>query len=133
MLGGVALACVAGGAEAADARHRIAIPPKPYADALIDLAVQANISIVGTSACGTGGRAALSGRFTLADALERLLAGAPCEYRIVDPRTVRVFAAEPAPPPPRPTPDPEPQALMMAELVVTATKRPASLLSLIHI
>ena len=82
-------------ADAAEARYRFSIPPKSYADALIDLGMQANVSVVGTSACGAGGPASLSGAHTLDDALRRLLAGAPCSYRIVDPRTVRI--APPAP------------------------------------
>ena len=126
MLGGIALACMAGRADAADPRLRVAIPARTYADALIDLGVQANISILGTSACGPGGRTKLSGSYTLDDALARLLTGAPCRYRIIDPRTVRI------------TSQPQPQAApatretvhaqsLVAEVVVTATKRPVAL------
>lgn len=125
MLGGVALACVAGRAEAADARHRFSIPPRSYADALIDLGLQANISVLGTSACGSGGRAALTGRYTLEQALDRLLAGAPCRYRIVDARTVRILAAAPAAP--QAARDPSRLPSLVAEVVVTATKRPVAL------
>jgi iron complex outermembrane receptor protein len=87
--------------------------------------VQANVSIVGVAACGTGGRASLAGRYDLTDALNRILAGAPCRYILADARTVRIAAApKAAPPPPEPiTPPPS----LVAELVVTATKRPASL------
>ena len=94
---------MAGRADAADSRVRVSIPARSYADALIDLGVQANISILGTSACGSGGRAELTGRYTLDQALTRLLAGAPCRYRIVDARTVRITAQAqpPAPAPPR--------------------------------
>jgi outer membrane receptor protein involved in Fe transport len=129
VLGGVALACVAGRAEAADARFRVSIPPRPYADALIDLGVQANVSILGTSSCGGGGRAELAGRYTLDEALSRLLVGAPCRYRIVDSRTVRIvpYLALQSPPPPR---EPLRSTSMVAEVVVTATKRPATLDSL---
>ena len=77
LLSGVALACVAGRAEAADARLRFSIPTRSYADALIDLGLQANISILGTASCGGDGRVALSGRYTVREALERLLDGAP--------------------------------------------------------
>ncbi|WP_411287917.1 TonB-dependent receptor [Phenylobacterium sp.] len=117
------LTLVAGHAEAADARYRLAIAPNPFADALIALGVQANISIVGVSACGGGGRATLSGVYGLEDALSRLLAGAPCTYRLVDGRTVQISAAAPA----RPAPEPVRPPVFVAELVVTATKRPASL------
>lgn len=125
LLGGVALACVAGRADAADPRLRLAIPPRSYADALIDLGLQANVSILGTSSCGAAGRAELSGRYTLDEALSRLLAGAPCRYRIVDARTIRII---PAPfevaAPQRDAPRPP---SLVAEVVVTATKRPIAL------
>lgn len=128
MLGGVALACVATHAGAAASRLRVAIPPRTYADALIDLGLQANITILGTSTCGAGGRVRLSGDYTLQEALDRLLADAPCRYRIVDARTVRIFAAPPATPAPPPPPnDPARPPALVAELVVTATKRPMTL------
>jgi iron complex outermembrane recepter protein len=122
----VALACGAGRVEAADTRYRFTIPPRSYADALIDLGLQANVSVLGTASCGSGGRAALTGRFTLEQALEQLLAGAPCRYRIVDARTVRI---SPAAPPPQALPqrDPSRPPSIVAEVVVTATKRPVAL------
>jgi len=125
LLAGGLVACSAATAEAADARLRVSIPPKSYADALIDLGIQANVSIVGTSACGRGGPAELRGRYTLQEALERLLDRAPCEFRIVDSRTVRI-----TPPTPRAAPPlraPADQPMLVSELVVTAAKRPASL------
>lgn len=125
LLGGVALACAAGRADAADPRLRLAIPPRPYADALIDLGLQADVSILGTSACGSGGRTEISGRHTLEQALNRLLAGAPCRYRIVDPRTVRITAA-PTPTDVQRRESSRPPSLV-AEVVVTATKRPVAL------
>lgn len=126
MLGGVVLACVAGRADAADARLRLNIPPRSYADALIDLALQANVSILGTATCGAGGRVELSGSYTLDEALDRILAGAPCRHRRIDSRTVRITAAPPRislPPPP----EPPRAAAVVAEVLVTATKRPAAL------
>ncbi|WP_308237991.1 TonB-dependent receptor [Phenylobacterium sp. J426] len=88
--------------------------------------MQANVSIVGTSACGRGGRVELLGRYSLSQALERLLADAPCQYRIVDARTVRITAAAAAEAPP-PARLPADQPMLVSELVVTAAKRPASL------
>ena len=117
---------MAGRAEAADSRFKVAISPRAYADALIDLGLQANISVLGTSNCGIGGRTFLTGRFTLDEALTRILSGAPCRYRIIDSRTVRITSAVPAtatsaaPEPPRPSP-------LLAEVVGTATKRPAAM------
>lgn len=119
---------MAGGAEAADARLRLSIPPKSYADALIDLGLQANVSILGTSACGTGGRTALTGSYRLSEALDKLLAGAPCRFRVVEAGAVRIYpappAARPASPPPREAARP---STLVTEVIVTATKRPTSL------
>lgn len=126
MLGGVALACVAGRGEAADASYRLSIPPRAYADALIDLGVQTNVSILGVSSCGPGGRSGLSGRYTLDTALQRILAGAPCQYRIVDAHTVRISRAPPERPA-EPSPPLERPPSLVAEIVITATKRPVAL------
>lgn len=126
MLSGAALACLAGRAEAADARLRLTIPPRSYADALIDLGLQANISILGTANCGLGGRAGLSGRYSLRDALDRVLDGAPCRYSIVDDRTVRILPGA-ARAPTVPTHDVARPPALVAEVVVTATKRPVAL------
>jgi outer membrane receptor protein involved in Fe transport len=121
MLGGLGLSLLAAPADAGEAHYRLSIPAKPYADALIDLGVQANVSIVGTSACRGSGGMGLAGVYSLEDALRQLLSGAPCSYRIVDPRTVRIG---PAPTPAHEAPRPP---TFVAEVLVTATKRPASL------
>jgi iron complex outermembrane receptor protein len=121
MLGGLAISLLAARADAAEARYRLSIPPRPYADALIDLGVQANVSIVGTSACGQTHGAGLTGVYSLDEALRQLLVGAPCSYRVVDPRTVRIGAAA------SPAGEPARAPVFVAEVLVTATKRPASL------
>ncbi|HEV2532011.1 TonB-dependent receptor [Phenylobacterium sp.] len=121
MLCGLALGLAAPRALASEARYRLAIPPRPYADALIELGVQANVSVIGTSACGGVGQAGVTGALTLDEALRRLLAGAPCSYRILDPRTVRI--SEPVH---TRAVEPVRAATLVAELLVTATKRPAS-------
>ena len=123
-IGGLCLLALAGRAEAADARRRFAIPTKPYAEALIDLAVQANVSLLGAGSCGGGGRAALRGTYTLDKALQRLLAGAPCTYRMVDATTVRILPAVPASPAPHQATSATP---LVTELLVTARKRPERL------
>lgn len=125
-MGGVALACVAGRAEAADSRFNLGIPPRSYADALIDLGLQTNVSILGTSACGVGGVTRLRGRFTLDDALARLLDGAPCRYRIIDARTVRISATPVATATPTLVETTRPPPLL-AEVVVTASRRPVAM------
>jgi len=126
MLGGAALACLAGRADAADSRLRFGIPPRSYTDALIDLGLQANISVVGTANCGSGGRVELSGRHSIREALDRLLDGAPCRYTIIDSRTVRILPAAAPHAPALARDAPRPPALV-SEIVVTATKRAASL------
>jgi outer membrane receptor protein involved in Fe transport len=119
---GLCLLTLASRAEAFEARRRFAIPPKPYAEALIDLAVQADVSLLGASACGTGGEVGLSGRYSLKDALGRVLAGAPCAWRVVDAHTVRITPL--APPAPKVV---AASAPMVTELLVTARKRSESL------
>ena len=116
---GLCLLTLASRAEAFEARRRFAIPSKPYAEALIDLAVQGNVSLLGASACGVGGSIALSGRYALSDALARMLAGAPCAWRIVDAHTVRITATAPVFTP-RAAASATP---VVSELLVTASKR----------
>ena len=79
------------------------------------------MSLLGVSACGSGGHASLSGRHSLSDALGRILAGAPCTWRIVDAGAVRITPAAPAP---RAV---GPSAPVVTELLVTARKRPERL------
>jgi len=120
-LTGLCLLTPVSGAEAAEARRKFAISPKPYSEALIDLAVQANVSLLGTSACGPDGHASLTGRYTLSQALTRLLAGAPCAWRIVDAKTVRItpLTAQPR--------IEGPSLPSVSELLVTARRRPERL------
>jgi outer membrane receptor protein involved in Fe transport len=87
----------------------------------VDLAVQANVSLLGSSACGPDGRTSLSGRYTLSQALARVLAGAPCAWRVVDAKTVRITPLAPQPHVAGPAP-PE-----VSELLVTARRRPERL------
>jgi outer membrane receptor protein involved in Fe transport len=86
--------------------------------------VQANISLLGSSACGADGHATLTGRYTLSQALARLLAGAPCSWRIVDAKTVRITPVAGLPKAAGPV-LPE-----VSELLVTARRRPERLDSL---
>jgi iron complex outermembrane receptor protein len=114
---GVGALCVAWPAEAASTRQ-FRIPPKAYSEALIDLALQADVSLLGASVCRGTSRVGLNGTYTLEGALQRLLEGAPCSYRIVDARTVRILPL--AAPTARETPVAVP---LITELLVTATKR----------
>ncbi|ATQ44577.1 TonB-dependent receptor [Caulobacter mirabilis] len=139
LFSGALLLAVAGPALAAPKRTAYDIDPKPLPEALIDLAVQADISILGTDACRRGDRRGLRGRYTLDEALQHLLAGAPCSYRIVDAHTValsarqapQIFAVAPpgrrkAPPPEPPPPAPSP-TFEIEELVVHSAKREVTL------
>ena len=99
------------------------IAPKSYSEALIDLAVQANISMLGVSACQGTTRSSLSGSYTLNEALERLLNGASCTWRLAGRDAVQI------------SPKPSPSKIVspavkgtsgtaqVDELLVTATKR----------
>jgi len=126
-LTGLCFAAFAARSEAAEARRRFDISAKPYSEALIDLAVQANVSLLGASTCDGGQAPALVGRYTLSDALAKVLAGAPCSWRIVDAATVRISPL-PAQASARPTAAPAPP--LVTELLVTARKRPERLDSL---
>ncbi|THD61558.1 TonB-dependent receptor [Phenylobacterium sp.] len=84
--------------------------------------MQANVSLLGASACGAGGQTALSGRYPLSEALTRVLAGAPCTFRIVDARTVRISALPAAPA--AVVVGKAPAQPVVDELMVTARKRP---------
>ena len=64
-------------AQAAAALVRFRIEPKPYAEALIDLAQQANITLIGAAACSGYSHESFSGALTVDQALSRLLASAP--------------------------------------------------------
>jgi outer membrane receptor protein involved in Fe transport len=79
--------------------------------------------LLGASACGEVGQTSLSGVYTVDQALNRLLAGAPCSYHIVDAATIRITPIAAATPAPRgPT-----TVNLVAELMVTAQKRPERL------
>ena len=140
LCGAVALASslLGSGALAADpaiARTRtFSIPAESYSDALIDFAVQADVTLGGARAC-PGRSPGLRGRYTVEDGLKKLLAGAPCHFQMVDLRTVRILpGAAPTPPPPRPVAprpapptEPDVMAAPVAEVVVTATKQRSSI------
>lgn len=124
-------AFVAGGTALAASPpvYEFRIPPKPLSEALIDFAVQSNLSIGGVSLC-TGRSNGLTGRHTVEEALNILLDGADCRYHRIGGDTVRILPAErPAPAAPvaepRPAPPPPPAPSALQEVVVSATKRSA--------
>ena len=105
-----------GSAQAAAQRVRFHITPQPYAEALIDLAQQANITLVGAAACTGNSREDIAGPMSVAQALDRLLTGAPCGWKEIAPGTVQISpAARPA--------TSRPVTVDVSEVLVTATKR----------
>jgi outer membrane receptor protein involved in Fe transport len=105
-------------AAAAPARIRFHVPPKPYSEALLDIAQQANVTLIGASACSGEARAALAGVMTLQEALARTLAGASCSWRLIAPGAVEV-----SPPARHDAPRPAAAPATVGEVLVTATKR----------
>jgi len=107
--------------------YQFRIPAKPVSEALIDFAVQSNLSIGGGGVC-PGISPGLTGTFTVDDGLRRLLTGAGCRFRRVASNTIRILPA-PAPPPAvghsRPAERQEEPPAILQEVVVNATKRAA--------
>ena len=103
--------------------HHFAIPAEPVQAALIDFAVQANISIGGGARCG-GRVDGLNGVFPDEVALTKLLAATSCDFRRVAPDVFRII--ERAAPEHRPSAfATQTSAQTVTQLVVTATKRRA--------
>jgi iron complex outermembrane receptor protein len=80
------------GAQAAPVRIRFHIEPKPYSEALLDIAQQANVTLIGAAACTGVSSNRIAASLTLEEALAQLLAGAPCGARVVAPGAVEVAA-----------------------------------------
>jgi outer membrane receptor protein involved in Fe transport len=103
--------------------HRFSIPSESAQAALIDFALQANVSIGGSPRCA-GSSTALTGTLGDEAALTRLLSSTSCDYRRVAPDLYRVV--------PRNAPEHKPPAFpvrpdneTVTQVVVTATKRRA--------
>jgi len=99
------------------------IAPKSYSEALIDLAVQANISMLGVSACQGATRSGLSGSYTLNEALERLLNGASCTWRLAGRDAVQISPKPSSSKIVSPVVKGTSGTAQVDELLVTATKR----------
>ncbi len=109
--------------------YEFRIAPKAAGDALIDFAVQSNLSIGGIAACAGQSRG-LNGRFTVEQGLDRLLAGSDCSFRRIASDTIRIL------PTPRTAPNGQAEAVsslagstlmpVVPEVVVSATKRAAT-------
>ncbi len=107
---------MAGVARAA-APIRFQVEPQAYSEALLDIAQQANVTLIGAAACSGSSTRRLAGSMTLEQALGQLLADAPCVARIIAPGAVEVVRSQQAEPP-RPAPP-----TVVSELLVTATRR----------
>ena len=107
-------------ADAAQPRYAFSIPAKARSEALIDLGVQARVTLGGAGAC-PGRAPAVKGLMTLRQALDLVTTGAPCRFEILGDDTVSILPEKPAPKAAQPL-APEP-ATAVEGVVVTATKR----------
>jgi iron complex outermembrane receptor protein len=113
--------------------YQFRIPAKSVSEALIDFAIQSNLSIGGTASCA-GRTAGLNGAFTIDDGLTKLLSGANCRFRRVAFDAVRIQPIPAAAPPIAATGTlllpvrtaPVFVAPVLQEVVVNATKRAAA-------
>jgi len=119
-------------AEAASPEVRLRVARKPVRAALIDLALQAEVSLGGDLDACRGDSPAIAGLMSLETALSRVLAGSGCTFMILDQRTVLVRRARPKLPPaaayaPRPAPPVVTEAkgdVALGEVVITAQRFP---------
>ncbi|CAN5425722.1 N/A [soil metagenome] len=117
-----------GVAQAAPVREqgpsvRLQIAAKPVRAALIDFALQADLSLGGDLQACRGIAPALSGQMSQNTALDRILAQSGCEYALPDPRTVLIRKVAPARAP-RAAVIEAPTVLGLGEVVVTAQRYP---------
>jgi iron complex outermembrane receptor protein len=113
-----------GTAGAAPARFSFNIPVKSRSEALIDIGVQARVTLGGALSC-PGRSKAVVGTLTLREALKAVTAGAPCRFEILDNDTVSIQPVARAKPPI--IAQPPTSALALDSVIVTATKRPTRL------
>jgi outer membrane receptor protein involved in Fe transport len=113
--------------------HVFNIKPKSASEALIEFAVQANISIGGVNAC-KGPSHGLVGGFSVEAGLTRLLAKSGCGFRWVAADTMEVFvqnqpslAVRRARPARQPLSAAADEPIDEAQIVVTATKRASTI------
>lgn len=140
-LAAAAMTLAVGGAlalpAAAAPKRAFNVPAEPLTRALLDFAIQADISIGADQAARCAPMShGVSGQMTTAEALSRILAGTGCDFRSVDAASVRIVRAGPAvaparsaarPPAVQPRIPAAPEAGLVnptaPELVVTATRR----------
>ncbi|MDB5498442.1 MAG: hypothetical protein JWP28_2473 [Phenylobacterium sp.] len=105
-------------AAAAAPAVRFHIEPKPTSEALLDVALQANVTLIGAAACAGYSQERFAAAMTVEQALDRLLsADASCTWRMIAPGAIeiapiaRLATARPATP------------VTVSEVLVTTTKR----------
>ncbi|HEV7385277.1 MAG TPA: TonB-dependent receptor, partial [Phenylobacterium sp.] len=96
---------------------RFHIEPKATSEALLDVALQANVTLIGAAACAGYSQERFSAAMTVEQALDRLLAaGASCTWRMIAPGTIAIDpVARSAVRPQTP--------VTVSEVLVTTTKR----------
>ncbi|CAN5369962.1 TonB-dependent receptor [soil metagenome] len=107
------------------------VPAQPRSTALLDLALQARLSMGGDVSRCTGSAPALAGRMSIDAALTRVLAGSGCDNVIerdgsITIRRLRPVVPARAAPSPTSAPHPEPvtSVSQVSDIVVTASRRP---------
>lgn len=113
----VAALGMGGRAEAGSGRIRFQVAPQPYSEALLDLAQQANVTLIGAAACRGHSRSQIAADLTVEQALGALLADAPCTWRLIAPGAVEISPIRQVEAPKLQPP------VTVTELLVTATKR----------
>lgn len=102
------------------------IRAKSRKDALIDLGIQAGVSLGGVSNC-SGWSPVVRGRMPVRKALELLTAAGGCDFQIIDAATVRITRRAPVAVTASPAPQPAEPPALVESVVVSATKRGARL------
>jgi outer membrane receptor protein involved in Fe transport len=116
-MAGCLVACGAYSQAAAAPAVRFHIEPKATSEALLDLALQANVTLIGAAACAGYSQERITAAMTVEQALDRLLAtGASCTWRMIAPGTIAIepiarSAVRPQTP------------VTVSEVLVTTTKR----------
>ncbi|HRL06031.1 MAG TPA: TonB-dependent receptor plug domain-containing protein, partial [Brevundimonas diminuta] len=112
-------------------RHRLSIPAQPMTAAVLQLGVQARVSInAGAAACGRS--RAVRGSHDVQSALRLMTEGSACAFRRIDDRTY-IITPRPQPRPassPRTAPEAPPVEhvpFAVDDVIVTATKRDLAL------
>ena len=104
-------------ARAASARIRFHVEPQTYAEALLDIAQQANVTLIGAGSCSGYSAKRLAATLTLEQALDQTLAEAQCAWRLIAPGAVAIS------PIPRVEPPKAEAPVTVSGVLVTATKR----------